>query len=152
MAAMLGRRLRLGETQCHPVAVSQPDGTTTRDHLLAALVAESLSNRRMLWLADRAEIDGRPALAATLRSIAEAETTHAFGLIEHLVDLGETEDDVDAALAQIVEAERHDAEIRYPAGAEVARAEGHEAIAEWFESLAAAEREHLARLNDHGAG
>lgn len=148
---MLGRRLRLGETRCQPVAVSEPDGTTTRDHLLAALIAESLANRRMLWLAERAEIDGRPVIAAALRAIAEAETAHAFGVIEHLVELGETDDDVDGALAQLMAAERHDAEVRYPAAAEVARTEGHEAIAEWFENLARAEREHLARLADHGA-
>lgn len=144
---MLRRRLRPGETQCEPGVVSEPDGTT-RDHLLAALIAESLANRRMLWLAERAEIDGRPAVAAALRSVAEAETVHAFGLLEHLVDLGETDDDVDAALAALLAAERHDAEVRYPAAAQVARSEGHAAIAEWFDSLARAEVEHVARLAD----
>lgn len=124
--------------------MSEP--ATTREHLLAALTAESLANRRMLWLAERAEIDGRPAVAAALRAVAEAETVHAFGVLEHLVELGETDDDLDAALGALLDAERHDAEVRYPAAARVARAEGHVAIAEWFESLASAEREHLTRL------
>lgn len=143
---MLERRLRFGETQCQPGPVPEPDGTTTRDHLLEALIAESLANRRMLWLAQRAEIDGRPAVAAALRTIAEAETAHAFGLLEHLVDLGEIDDDLDGALAELVATERQAAETGYPGSARVARAEGHEVIAEWFESLAEAEREHVARL------
>lgn len=125
--------------------MSEPDGTT-REQLLAALIAESLANRRMLWLAQRAEIDGRPRVAAVLRSIAEAETAHAFGLLEHLVDLDESDEDLDAALAELITTERYDAEVRYPAAAETAQRDGHIAIAEWFDSLAQAERDHLARL------
>lgn len=127
------------------------NGSKTHEHLVAAFARESQVGARYLWFAQVADVDGRPEVAALFRSLADGETGHVNGLLEHLVDLadpvtgeqiGETDDNLRAALA----GEEHDAEELYPGFAATARAEGFGEIADWFDTLDRAERGHADRL------
>ena len=117
--------------------------TETRRNLEEAFSREAMANRRYLFFAEQADIEGFPAVASALRELADAEAGHANGLLEFLVgESAETADNVTAALAS----EHEDATERYPTMAKAARAEGFGEIAEWFDSLAAAEAAQAARL------
>ena len=56
-----------------------------------------------------------------------------------------------AWLETSIAAERHESDELYPNFAATARSEGFGHIADWFESLARAERQHLDRLREAGA-
>lgn len=128
-------------------------GTQTHDNLRVAFARESEANRRYLWFAQQADIEGFPQAAAVFRAIADGETGHAFGLLDHLVEvgdpttgrpIGDTRDNLDAAIA----GEIHEASELYPGFADTARNEGFDDIADWFETLARDEQSHAARLAD----
>lgn len=129
-------------------------GTRTHQHLIEAFSVESQANRRYVWFAQQADIDGYPEVAALFRSVAEAETGHTHDLLEFLAavgdpvtgePIGETDDNLRAAVA----GETDDSARRYPRFAEVAREEGFDEVADWFESLARAEQGHADRFT-HG--
>ncbi|MCC9621297.1 rubrerythrin family protein [Thalassospira sp. MA62] len=126
-------------------------GTRTEKNLRAAFAAESQTNRRYLYFAQLADIEGDSAAADMFRTTAEAETGHAFGLLEFLEKskdpvigkvLQTTRDHLEAALAH----EKHEAEETYPEMAKIAREEGLHDIAAWFESLARVEAAHAKRI------
>lgn len=126
-------------------------GTRTHENLKQAFASESQANRRYLWLAQRAEIEGHPGAAALFRSVAEGETGHAHGHLELLAEvgdpssgepIGDTAQNLKASIAR----ELHEATDVYPGWAEIARAEGFHEIAEWFETVARAELSHAGRL------
>ncbi len=123
----------------------------TRKNLEAAFARESETNRRYLYFAKKADIEGFNDVASVFRSTAEGETGHAHGLLDYLEDiadpvtglpLGSTAQNILAAIA----GERHEATSLYPGMAQVAREEGFEEIAQWFETLAKAEKNHAARF------
>lgn len=128
----------------------------TRTNLEEAFAAEAMANRRYLFFAELADIEGFPQVAGAFREIAEAETGHARGHLEYLQEVadpatGQPIDDAVAMVASALVGERIDAEERYPRMAETARREGFGEIADWFDTLARAERaqaERLARLLD----
>ena len=85
------------------------------------------------------------------RSTAEGETGHAFGHLEFLAEVGDpatgepigsTSDNLKAAIA----GETHEYTDMYPGMARTAREEGFDEIADWFETLAKAERSHAGRF------
>ena len=126
-------------------------GTTTHQNLSQAFARESQANRRYLWFAQQADIEGHPDIAALFRSVAEGDTGHAYGHLEWLAEvgdpvtgmpLGDTADNLAASIA----GEIHESTEMYPGFAAIARDEGFEEIAEWFESLARAEQNHASRL------
>lgn len=126
-------------------------GSQTYENLKKAFARESDTNRRYLWFAQLADVDGHPQIATLFRSVAEAETGHAFGHLEFLAEvadpttghpLGETAENLKAAIA----GEVHDHDEMYPDFAAVARDEGLEEIAAWFETLIDAERNQAERL------
>jgi rubrerythrin len=89
-------------------------------------------------------------VAALFRSTAEGETGHAHGHLEWLeqcgdpatgLPIGATRDNLKAAVA----GETHEYTDMYPGMAKTARDEGHDEIADWFETLAKAERSHANR-------
>ena len=84
-------------------------GTRTHDNLKAAFAGESQANRRYLYFANKADVEGQNNVAALFRSTAE---------------------DTDM----------------YPGMAKAARGEGFDEIADWFETLAKAERSHANRF------
>ena len=59
-------------------------GSKTQDNLKEAFAGESQANRRYLYFAEKADIEGYPDVAALFRSVAEGETGHAFGHFDFL--------------------------------------------------------------------
>ncbi|HUP91970.1 MAG TPA: rubrerythrin family protein [Solimonas sp.] len=134
-------------------------GSKTEGNLKAAFAGESQANRRYLYFAQKADVEGHNDVAAVFRSTAEGETGHAHGHLEHLevcgdpatgLPFGGTKDNLKAAIA----GETHEYSDMYPGMAKTAREEGHGEIADWFETLAKAERSHANRftkaLNEMG--
>ena len=54
-------------------------GTKTKENLEAAFAGESQANRRYLYFAQKADIEGYNDVASVFRSTAEGETGHAHG-------------------------------------------------------------------------
>src|SRR2546429_9987313 len=64
-------------------------GTRTHDNLKNAFAAESQANRRYLYFARRADIEGYPDVGGLFRDTSEAETGHAFGHLDFLKEAGD---------------------------------------------------------------
>lgn len=127
------------------------NGSKTENNLKEAFAGESQANRRYLYFAQKADIEGYSDIAAVFRSTAEGETGHAHGhleFLEHVGDpatglpIGNTHSNLKAAIA----GETHEYTDMYPSMAKIARDEGFEEVAEWFETLAKAERSHASRF------
>ncbi|HEX6363937.1 MAG TPA: rubrerythrin family protein [Albitalea sp.] len=125
-------------------------GSKTEQNLKDAFAGESQANRRYLYFANKADIEGQNDVAALFRSTAEGETGHAHGHLEFLEAVGDpatgmpfgaTRDNLKAAIA----GETHEYTDMYPGMAKQAREEGFDEIADWFETLAKAERSHANR-------
>ncbi len=126
-------------------------GSATHENLKRAFASEAEANRRYLYFARQADIEGLPEIAGLFRDTAEGETGHANGHMEFLKRLGDpvtglpigpTIRNLEAAIA----GETDECAHRYPEMAETARREGFDDIAEWFDALARAERNHAARF------
>ena len=126
-------------------------GTKTHDNLKAAFAGESQANRRYLYFARRADIEGYPEVGGLFRDTSEAETGHAFGHMDFLAQVGDPctgvpIGDTEKNLKSAVEGETYEYTQMYPGMAKTAREEGFVEIAEWFETLAKAERSHAGRF------
>lgn len=126
-------------------------GSRTEQCLKEAFAGEARANRRYAYFATRADIEGFNDIAALFRSVAASENGHAFRHLEYLqasgdpetdLPMGRTIDNLQAALA----GETRDATEHYPDMARIARDEGFDMIADWFEVLAKAERSHAQRF------
>jgi rubrerythrin len=126
-------------------------GTHTHQNLKDAFAGESQANRRYLYFAAKADVEGQADVAVVFRSTAEGETGHAHGHLEYLeavgdpatgLPIGSSTDNLKAAIA----GETHEYTDMYPGMAKTAREEGFEEIADWFETLAKAERSHANRF------
>ncbi len=131
--------------------MSTLNGTETHNNLKAAFAGESQANRRYLWMAKVADVEGFPEIAGNFRDTAEGETGHAHGHLDYLrkvgdpatgLPIGSTEDNLKASVA----GETHEYTDMYPGFAQTARQEGFEDIADWFETLAKAEKSHAGRF------
>jgi rubrerythrin len=69
-------------------------GSKTQDNLKEAFAGESQANRRYLYFAQKADVEGYPDVAALFRSVAEGETGHAFGHFDFLAEVGDPVTDV----------------------------------------------------------
>lgn len=123
----------------------------TFENLKAGFAGESQANRRYLYFARRADIEGYPDVAGVFRDTAEGETGHAFGHFDFLAEVGDPVTnvpvgDTDANLKSAIEGETYEYTQMYPGFARTAREEGFEEIADWFETLAKAERSHAGRF------
>jgi rubrerythrin len=125
-------------------------GSKTEQNLKDAFAGESQANRRYLYFAAKADVEGQNDVAALFRSTAEGETGHAHGHLEFLeavgdpatgLPIGGTRNNLKAAIA----GETHEYTDMYPGMAKAAREEGFDEIADWFETLAKAERSHANR-------
>lgn len=130
-------------------------GTKTEENLKGAFAGESQANRRYLYFARRADIEGYPEVGGLFRDISEAETGHAFGHLDFLKETGdpatgEPIGNTDANLKAAVAGETYEYSEMYPGFSKTAREEGFDEIAEWFETLARAEKSHAGRF-DQGA-
>lgn len=126
-------------------------GSKTEENLKEAFAGESQANRRYLYFAQKADVEGHNDTATVFRSTAEGETGHAHGHLEYLeavgdpatgLPIGNTESNLKAAIA----GETHEYTDMYPGMAKTARQEGFEEIAAWFETLAKAEKSHAGRF------
>ena len=128
-------------------------GTKTEESLKEAFAGESQANRRYLYFANQADIAGANDVAAVFRSTAEGETGHAHGHMEYLIEGGAGEPGtgmpaktVAEALQAAIHGETHEYTDMYPGMAKTARDEGFDEIADWFETLAKAERSHANKF------
>lgn len=128
-------------------------GTKTAECLKEAFAGESMANRRYLYFANMADIAGAQEVANVFRNTAEGETGHAHGHMEYLLNggagdpgTGEQVKNVEEALHSAIEGENHEYTDMYPGMAKTAREEGFEEIADWFETLAKAERSHAGKF------
>ena len=96
-------------------------------------------------------MEGYNDVSAVFRSTAEGETGHAHGHLEYLevvgdpatgLPIGDTSNNLKAAIA----GETYEYTDMDPGMAKTARDEGFGEIADWFETLAKAERSHANRF------
>ncbi len=104
-------------------------GSKTEKNLKDAFAGESQANRRYLYFAAKADVEGFNDVSAVFRSTAEGETGHAHGHLEYLeavgdpatgLPIGETTNNLKAAIA----GETHEYTDMYPGMAKQARDEG----------------------------
>ena len=126
-------------------------GSKTHQNLKDAFAGESQANRRYLYFAAKADVEGQNDVAAVFRSTAEGETGHAHGHLEYMETVGDpatglpiggTRNNLKASIA----GETHEYTDMYPGMAKTARSESFDEIADWFETLAKAERSHANRF------
>ena len=126
-------------------------GSETEQNLKDAFAGESQANRRYLYFAAKADVEGYNDVSAVFRSTGEGETGHAHGHLNYLEEtgdpatglpIGRTSDNLRAAIA----GETYEYTDMYHGMAKTARDEGFEEIADWFETLAKAERSHANRF------
>ena len=128
-------------------------GSRTEQCLKDAFAGESQANRRYLYFANKADVEGQNDVAALFRSTAEGETGHAHGHMEYLINGGSGDPEtglpagnIADALKSAIAGETHEYTDMYPGMAKDAREEGFDEIADWFETLAKAERSHAGKF------
>jgi rubrerythrin len=126
-------------------------GSKTHENLKAAFAGESQANRRYLYFAKVADVEGYPEVAGNFRDTAEGETGHAHGHLDYLkqagdpatnLPIGSTDDNLKSAVA----GETYEYTTMYPGFSKTAREEGFNEVAEWFETLAKAEKQHAGKF------
>src|SRR6202166_1993503 len=114
---------------CMEAQMANLKGSKTEENLKAAFAGESQANRRYLYFAQKADVEGFNDTAVVFRSTAEGETGHAHGHLEYLeivgdpatgLPIGETKANLKSAIA----GETHEYSDMYPGMAKAARAEG----------------------------
>jgi rubrerythrin len=128
------------------------NGTKSLKNLQEAFAGESQANRRYLYFARVADIEGFPDIAGLCKDMADAETGHAFGHLDFLKEVGdpvtgEKIGKTELNLKSAVAGETYEYTQMYPGMAKTAREEGFAELAEWFETLAKAEKSHAGRFN-----
>jgi rubrerythrin len=128
------------------------EGTKTHVNLKEAFAGESQANRRYLYFAKVADIEGYPDVAGLFKDTADGETGHAHGHLDFLKQVGdpatgEPIGDTAKNLKSAVAGETYEYQTMYPGFAKTARDEGFAEIAEWFETLAKAEKSHAGRFD-----
>lgn len=129
----------------------QLKGTKTEDNLKAAFAGESQANRRYLYFSKVADVEGYADVAGLFRDTADGETGHAHGHLDYLKQSGDPATgkpigSTDKNLIAAVAGETYEYTEMYPTFAKTAREEGFADIAEWFETLAKAEKSHAGRF------
>src|SRR5438094_10076834 len=123
----------------------------TLQNLKDAFAGESMANRRYLYFARMADVEGQPYIAGLFRDTAEGETRHAHGHLDYLRKVGDPPTglpirDTKLNLKAAIHGETHEYTDIYPGMARTAREEGFAEIADWFETLARAEKSHAGRF------
>ena len=134
-----------------PNKVKTLKGSKTHKNFIEAFHGESMANRRYLYFARQADIEGYPDVGGLFRDTSEAETGHAFGHLDFLKQAGDPATNepfgkTELNLASAAAGETYEFTQMYPGFAKVAREEGFEEAADWFETLAKAEKSHAGRF------
>ena len=127
-------------------------GTKTHESLKEAFAGESMANRRYLYFARKAELEGFAEVKDLFEDTAKGETGHAFGHFDFLAEVGDPVTGVAVGatsdnLKSAIEGETYEYTEMYPGFAKTARDEGFEEVAEWLETLARAEKSHAGRFS-----
>ena len=127
-------------------------GSKTHQNLKDAFAGESMANRRYLYFAKIADVEGYPEIAGNFRDTADGETGHAHGHLDYLKRCGdpatgEPFGDTASNLKSAVAGETFEYTDMYPGMAKTAREEGFGEISDWFETLAKAEKSHAGRFS-----
>ena len=130
-------------------------GTKTAKNLITAFAGESQARNRYTYYASKARSDGFMQIAAIFEETANQEKEHAERLFKFMDGgeadvqaafpfgvIGETADNLAAGAA----GENHEWTEMYPGFAKTAREEGFNAIANAFEAIAVAEKQHEKRF------
>src|SRR5512143_1126119 len=105
------------------------NGSKTHENPKTAFANEAQANRRYLYFARQADVEGYPEIAGLFRDTAEGETGHAHGHLDQLRTVGDpvtgksigtTLENLEAAIA----GETLEFTTLYPAMAATAREEG----------------------------
>ncbi len=116
----------------------------TSDNLAEAFAGESQANRKYLAFAKKAEADGYSQVAKLFRAAAEAETIHAQAHFRVMGGIGETTDNLAAA----VEGEGFEFEQMYPKFVAEAEAEDNKPALASFKNAMAVEKIHHGLYSD----
>ncbi|MFP3928471.1 MAG: rubrerythrin [Desulfobacteraceae bacterium] len=135
-------------------------GSRTEKNILTAFAGESQARNRYTYFAGQAKKDGYEQIAFIFEETANQEKEHAKRLFKFLQG-GEVE--IQAAfpagviggtldnLKEAAAGENYEHSEMYPGFAGVAREEGFDEIAEVFERIAVAEKQHEKRYRDLAA-
>lgn len=129
-------------------------GTKTEKNLLTAFAGESQARNRYTYFASQAKKEGYVQMSAIFEETANQEKEHAKRLFKHLEGgeveiqaafpagvIGTTRENLEAAAA----GENYEWTDMYPGYAKAAREEGFNEIADMFEAIAVAEKQHEKR-------
>ena len=129
-------------------------GTRTETNLLTAFAGESQARNRYTYAAGKARKEGFVQIADVFEETANQEKEHAKRIFKFLEGgdveiqaafpagvIGTTAENLKASAA----GEHHEWESMYPEFAAIARDEGFEAVANVFEAIAVAEKQHERR-------
>ena len=127
-------------------------GSKTHANLKEAFAGESQANRRFLYFAKIADVEGNSEVAGLFRDTAEGETGHAHGHLDYLKKVSDpvTDQPIGDSVSNLKSAahgETYEYTDMYPAMAKTAREEGFTEIADWFETLAKAEKSHAGKFS-----
>ena len=135
-------------------------GTQTEKNLLTAFAGESQARNRYTFFASKAKKEGYVQISDIFTETANQEKEHAKRLFKFL-EGGEVEitgafpagviGNTSENLKDAAEGEHYEYTEMYPGFAKVAREEGYEAIADVFEAIAVAEKQHEKRYVDLAA-
>src|ERR671925_254434 len=96
-------------------------GSKTEQNLKDAFAGESQANRRYLYFAAKADVEGYNDVATVFRSTAEGETGHAHGHLEYLEAVGDPASGRACVESTASERHAHTAPRRQPRGADASR-------------------------------
>jgi rubrerythrin len=135
-------------------------GTKTEKNLLASFAGESQARNRYTYFASQARKEGYVQVSMIFEETANQEKEHAKRFFKFLEGgelevtaafpsgvVGSTLDNLKAAAA----GENHEHTSMYPGFARVAREEGFEAIAQVYDAVSVAEKQHEKRYRDLAA-
>ena len=132
-------------------------GTQTEKNILTAFAGESQARNRYTYFASQAKKEGYRQISEIFEETANQEREHAKRLFK-LLEGGEVE--IAGAfpagvigcttdnLKEAANGEKHEWTEMYPSFAKTARDEGLDEIADIFEAIAVAEKQHEKRYNE----
>jgi len=132
-------------------------GSRTEKHLLMAFAGESQARNRYTYFASAAKKEGYDQISFIFEETAAQEKEHAKRFFKFLEGgeveitasfpagvIGKTADNLSSAAA----GEHHEWGVLYPDFAKVAREEGFKDVADAFDAISIAEKQHEKRYND----
>ena len=131
-------------------------GSKTSENLKASFAEAAQASRRYLYFARQADIEGYADAAGMLRDMAEGEANHSLGSLDFLREVGDPATGKPFGMTQqnllsAFQDESYQGNEMYLEFARAARAEGFDEVAEWFETLARAEKAHAERFRSMSA-